>query len=498
MDYEAQYELQQTLKKFYKSMGLFGKICFPTALKADIPPFHTEVYKNLQNPKVPRVLVAAPRGTAKSTVSSLILPLWRAAFKPQDEDLFIVIISESQTQSINFLSRIKYHLENSSTYRRLFGDMGPSTAKRWTGNDIILANGTRIIAVGTGQRVRGFIEGDTRPNLIIVDDFESELNAATPEARAKNRKWMTEAVIPLLSDDGRIVMIGTVISEDCFLYWAKESPAWKVLWYSIINEDGDSIWESRFPMSRIDQIKAEFEGVGNLNGFFQEYMNEAQAPDNAPFKPEYIKLHHYSHERINGQSCLVRTIDGQKEIIPVELYSGIDPASSLNARSDFFVIATIAVDSDGNKYIVDLFRDKINPAMQPETIIETFKKYRPKRMKVETTGYQEALRQAVRKQMLEQNLYIPGLEKGIKPRSKKSERLISLVPMLAKGEFYFRPKDLPAQQEFLSYPKGKHDDIMDAIYYALDGHKPCRIPRNEFDPKAEQKNYTSVLDWLTM
>jgi len=498
MDYEAKYELGQTLKKFYKSMGLFGKICFPTALKAEIPPFHTEVYKNLQNPKVPRVLVAAPRGTAKSTVSSLILPLWRTAFKPEDEDLFIVIISESQTQSINFLSRIKYHLENSDTYRRLFGDMGPSTAKRWTGNDIVLSNGTRIIAVGTGQRVRGFIEGDTRPNLIIVDDFESELNAATPEARAKNRKWMTEAVIPSLSDDGRIVMIGTVISEDCFLYWAKESPAWKVLWYSIINDDGSSIWPSRFPMTRIDNIKAEFEGVGNLNGFFQEYMNEAQAPDNAPFKPEYVKLHHYSHERIQGQSCLVRTIDGTKEILPVELYSGIDPASSLTARSDFFVIATIAVDADGNKYIVDIFRDKINPALQPDTIIDIFKKFRPKRMKVETTGYQEALRQQVRKTMLEQNLYIPGLEKGIKPRNKKSERLISLVPMLAKGEFYFRPKDLPAQQEFLSYPKGKHDDVMDAIYYALDGHKPCRVPKADFDPNAVQKKSRTVLDWLTM
>ena len=50
--------------------------------------------------------------------------------------------------------------------------MGPNTAKRWTNNDIVLANGTRIIAVGTGQRVRGFIEGDTRPNLIIVDDYD--------------------------------------------------------------------------------------------------------------------------------------------------------------------------------------------------------------------------------------------------------------------------------------------------------------------------------------
>ena len=498
MDYEARYELQQTLKKLYKSMGLFGKICFPTALKAEIPPFHSEVYRNLQNQKVPRVLIAAPRGTAKSTVSSLILPLWRTAFKPDDEDLFIVIISESQTQSINFLSRIKYHLENSNTFKRLFGDMGSGTAKRWTGNDIVLANGTRIIAVGTGQRVRGFIEGDTRPNLIIVDDFESELNAATPEARAKNRKWMTEAVIPSLSDDGRIVMIGTVISEDCFLYWAKESPAWEVLWYSIINDDGDSIWPERFPMSRIDQIKAEFESVGNLNGFFQEYMNEAQAPDNAPFKPEYIRLHHYDYERINGQNCLTRVIDGEKSIIPVELYSGIDPASTLTARSDYFVIATIGVDADNNKYIVDIFRQKINPALQPDKIIDTYKKYKPKRMKVETTGYQEALRQAVRKNMLEQNLYIPGLEKGVKPRSKKSERLISLVPMLAKGEFFFRPKDLAAQQEFLSYPKGKHDDIMDAIWTALEGYKPCRISAEDFNPEFIEKKQRRVLDWLTM
>tara|TARA_R110000822_G_scaffold75287_5_gene181075 strand:- start:4131 stop:5627 length:1497 start_codon:yes stop_codon:yes gene_type:complete len=498
MDYEAKYELQQTLKKFHKSMGLFGKICFPTALKAEIPPFHTEVYKNLQNNSVPRVLIAAPRGTAKSTVSSLILPLWRAAFKPQDEDLFIVIISESQTQSINFLSRIKYHLENSSTFRRLFGDMGPSTAKRWAGNDIVLANGTRIIAVGTGQRVRGFIEGDTRPNLIIIDDFESELNAATAEARAKNRKWMTEAVIPSLSDDGRIVMIGTVISEDCFLYWAKESPAWKVLWYSIVNDDGSSIWPERFPMKRIEGIKAEFEGVGNLNGFFQEYMNEAQSPDNAPFKPEYIKLHHYLFERIDGQGCLVRTIGGEKEIVPVELYSGIDPASTLTARSDFFVIATIAVDSEGNKYIVDIFREKINPALQPDAIIDIYKKFKPKRMRIETTGYQEALRQTVRKTMMEQNLYISGLEKGIKPRNKKSERLISLVPMLAKGEFYFRPKDLAAQQEFLSYPKGKHDDVLDAIFYALDGHYPCRVKREGFENVPIKTHRAKVLDWLTM
>jgi predicted phage terminase large subunit-like protein len=419
------------------------------------------------------------------------------AFKRSDEDLFIVIISESQAQSINFLSRIKYHLTHSDNFRKTFGDMGPNTASRWTHTDVVLANGTRIIAVGTGQRVRGFIEGDTRPNLIVVDDFESELNAFTPEARAKNRKWMTEAVIPSLSDDGKICMIGTVISEDCFLYWAKESETWRVLWYSIWDDEEKSIWPERFPKSRILGIKKEFESVGNLNGFYQEYMNIAQSPDNAPFKPEWIQLHHYDYERVNGQNCLVREVGDEKKIIPVDVYCGVDPASSLSARADFFVVATIGVDHDNNKYIIDIYRNRISPAEQPKILIDAYKKYRPRRMKVETVGYQEALRVAVRDLMREENLYIPGLESGVKPRNSKSERLMSLVPLFAKKQFYFRPQDIEPQQEFLSYPKGKHDDVMDAVWTALDGHKPCR--RKEFDDSVEEKSLVKkAFDWMTM
>jgi|TARA_R100001530_G_scaffold134522_1_gene109551 predicted phage terminase large subunit-like protein len=499
VDYEERYENIQVLKKFRENIGLFGKLCFPTALNKQTPSFHSEIYKTIRNKENDRILIAAPRSTAKSTVCSLILPLWRAAFKPNDEDLFIVIVSESQSQSINFLSRIKYHLDTSSIYSQMFGDMGSNTAKRWTNNDIVLANGTRMVAVGTGQRVRGFIEGDTRPNLIIIDDFESELNAFTPEARAKNRKWITEAVIPSLSDDGQIVMIGTVISEDCFLNWAKGSDAWKTLWYTIWNDDEESIWEERFPKERIFKIKSEYESVGNLNGFYQEYMNIAQAPESAPFKPEFIKLHHYDYECIDGQNCLVKETGGEKEIKPVEIYAGVDPASSLSLRADYFVIAVMAVDYDNNKYIVDIYRRKITPAEQPDEIIKIYKRYHPKKMKIETVAYQEALRSAVRKQMLDEGIYIPGLESGVKPRNRKSERLLSLVPLLAKGEFFFRPQDITAQQEFLSYPKGKHDDIMDAIWTALDKHSPCRI--TDMKKPVNGNNYYDdykYLDWMTM
>jgi len=497
MDYEEQYSQMQALKKLRNNMALFGRHCFPTALRKSTPPFHKDVYSYLANDDKRRVLIAAPRGTAKSTVTTLIFPLWRVAFKKTDEDLFIVIISESQTQSINFLSRIKYHLTHSDKFTDIFGDLGPNTAKRWTNNDIVLANGARLIAVGTGQRVRGFIEGDTRPNLIIVDDFESELNAFTPEARAKNRKWVTEAVIPSLSDEGKIAMIGTVISEDCFLYWAKDSPAWHVLWYSIWDENEESIWPERFPKSRINDIKKEFASVGNLNGFYQEYMNIAQSPDMAPFKPEWIKMHHYDFKRINGQNCLVKEKGDEEEIKPIEVYCGVDPASSLASTADFFVVTTIGIDYDNNKYIIDIFRDRISPAEQPQKLIEVFKKYRPRRMMIETVGYQEALRTAVRELMFKESLYIPGLEKGVKPRTRKSERLLSLVPLFAKGTFYFRPQDNIAQQEFLSYPRGKHDDVMDSIWTALYGAKPSR--KKEWEKIDENSlNQKKKLDWMTL
>ena len=100
--------------------------------------------------------------------------------------------------------------------------------------------------------------------------------------------------------------------------------------------------------------------------------------------------------------------------------------------------------------------------------------------------------------MREEEIYIPGLESGVKPRNSKSERLLSLVPLFAKGTFYFKPEHMIAQQEFLSYPKGKHDDIMDAIWTALDRAKPCRVHEFEKKSKEEWRNKKKTLDWMTM
>jgi len=494
--FEEEYEQRKLYQKLYNNMALFGRYCLGTATKLATPPFHSEIYDNLRSDD-DRTLIAAPRGSSKSTLVSLVYPLWRIAFKKSNEELFIVIISESQTQSENFLARIKHHLMNSQVFIDLFGENGPGNARRWTNTDIVLKNGIRIIAVGTGQRVRGYIEGDTRPNLIIMDDIESEKNANTREARKKNRDWILDAVIPSGSDDVKVVYIGTVISEDCFLYWARRSGMWKTLWYQIINDEGESLWVEKFPLKRIRKIRKEFELNGNPNGFYQEYMNQAQNPDEAPFKPEWMETHQFDYEYIEGQSCMVRYRGEEKIVKPVNVYGGVDVASSLSSTADYFVIQSIGIDFEGVKYDIETFRGRISTDKQPHHIISRFKKYHHNKMKIETVAYQEALRVAVRELCREQGIHIPGIESGIKPRNSKSERLLSLVPMFARGQFKWRGDNLEGPAEFVSYPKGKNDDIMDAVWIALQNSRPCKH-ENIVAKGKKFKKVKKVLDWMTI
>lgn len=132
-------------ERFKKSMPYMATTLLGSAVPQTIPEFHKQIYLKLHDRKLTQVLETAPRGTAKSTVVSIIFPIWRVLTKRKDEDVFILIISESQAQSINFLNRIKYHLGKSHLMKRIYGDYGEATAKRWRDDDVILHDGTQAI-----------------------------------------------------------------------------------------------------------------------------------------------------------------------------------------------------------------------------------------------------------------------------------------------------------------------------------------------------------------
>ena len=178
-----------------------------------------------------RSAVAAPRGHAKSTVMSLQNVLHAALYGYKR---YILLVSDTEAQAVSFLDAIKNELE---TNARLLRDFGEQPGKTWKTSSIVLANGCRIDAVGSGQKLRGRRNYERRPDLILCDDIENDEGVRTAEQRQKTADWFWKAVCK--SGDGYtdILVIGTILHHDSLLANLLENPGFQSRKYRAVLSD---------------------------------------------------------------------------------------------------------------------------------------------------------------------------------------------------------------------------------------------------------------------
>lgn len=486
---------QEVLSLAAGSIEQFGKLFMPKIFFANTPDFHREIYSDLEDDDLKRVGIIAPRGHSKSTLTSVLFPLWRTLFNPQGEDLLIIIISEAQSQSINFLNVIKHNLAQNSRVLHYFGDL---TGGKWSEDEVVTSNGVRIVAKGTGQRIRGAISGResiTRPNIIILDDFESETNSLTPEAIDKNKKWITRAVEPSMADDGRIIAIGTIISERAYLSAIRKDESWKTRFYQAIM-NGEPLWSERFPMKRLNKIKDSYEARGEGAAFWQEYMNTPIDMDSQCFRESYFQEYEHEFQILDGiQPALIK--DG--ETIPLHVTVGTDLAISTSHAADFTVILAMGQAEDGRKFVLgyERFKDQ-NVQNIIDKMFSVCTRYCAAQINIETVQFQQAVANAFRQEMTNRGKYIGIIE--TKPRTSKDSRIRAMQPMYFRKQVYHREGMKDLEQELLSFPNGAHDDILDALHMADSISHPADSA--EDIKRVMQKNYYDNIDegrtWLTL
>lgn len=144
----------------------------------------------------------------------------------------------------------------------------------------------------------------------------------------------------------------------------------------------------------------------------------------------------------------------------MEYVAACDPATS--KTGDYFVIAVLGkLPTDPKVYLVDLICERGVPVLQQVELLErTQNRYNPKRFVVETVAYQDSLRQLVERR-------IPHIL-GIKPESDKVIRAMQLSACWQNKNFIIgvdlNRKNI--ENQFLGFPSGEHDDIVDACAYA--------------------------------
>ena len=209
-----------------------------------------------------QLALVLPRDHAKSTLAATAV-LHKFLFATKDRPEFICWVGEAQDQAIDNVRWVQNHIEINPAIHYYFGDL---QGAKWTKTDFSTKNGCRMIAKGTSQRLRGKKELSTRYTGIILDDFESEGNTKTAEARLSIKNWVTAAVYPAIDFDknGFLWCNGTIVHWDSFLNNVVTNDrearknnndfAWKVVTYKAI-EEGKPIWESRWSMKKLEQRK---------------------------------------------------------------------------------------------------------------------------------------------------------------------------------------------------------------------------------------------------
>ena len=504
---------QSYLRRMYVDPFFFAKILFGDAgdpmhhhIRTKTPEFHKIIVdKLLTMDPGDKLAVVAPRGHAKTTLCSLIYPLHRILF---GEEHFVLLISESETQSKYLLETIGDEIEYNPILKYFFGDrMGTIWGKEEKqiigGFDEFgkVTNKCKILIRGTGQKVRGLKYGAYRPTLTIIDDGEGEANTVTELQRDKFRRWLNGAVIPG-SADAKLIFVGTIIDDDSYLNriagarsWDRNGKhkvkGWDTMFFQSVTQNTEPgkfsssgleildkkgvpevLWKEHRSYAWLMAEKDRLVSEGDASYFFQEYQNIPMDDSFRVFKKEHIQYYTGMYLEQDGLQFLMKTTGGMKKQIPINVFMGIDPASSENVKADYSVIMIIGVDDEFNIYVLDMFRGQVAPFDCGQKIFEYADMYKPKLVNIEETGH-FMLRDYVYKVSKETGRFLNIMPK--KAIKAKYYRIKEMQPYFASQAVFMKDSHFELEQELLAFKEHGtfKKDTLDALRWSMDDmYKP--------------------------
>ncbi len=457
-----------------------------------------------------RLVVAAPRGYAKSAIFATLLPLLDICFR---RERFIVLLSATQKQASGRLRVLREELRSN----RLLGALFPHVA-RITENNVrsLVVGGVRVAAFGAGCEIRGIGHGTARPTKIVLDDVEDSTRVYSSLYREAIQTWYREVVEPLGDGATHIEAIGTVLHRESLLTMLAASPhceariyraieAWSARsdlwaqWMSVMTcpEEPDRLEHARGFLERHAEemlsgtsvLWPEKESYPDLMeqlvvlgrpAFFKEKQNEPLAGEGCFFIPEMWRRFSVGADGRLAEDSAARQawasgteVESAAEGARVELHELVvvgflDPSLG---KGDWAAIATVGRSARGVLYVLDVWLERCPPTAQVTRVVELHRRWRFALFGVEAVGFQSLLHDALRGAVEDRpcGFAAPRLEvRSVRQTLPKEQRIAALEPLIAGGWLRFAhglPEELFAQAR--AFPNGRHDDALDALAGAV-------------------------------
>jgi len=429
----------------------FFHIYFSHYVKYETAHFQKEIFELTENELIKQLVIVAFRGSAKSTIMSLSYPIW--AMLGKLEKKFITIVSLTQSQARLILSNIKEEFEKN---KLLVQDFGPfvTSDDEWRWNSLVVSQfQARIMAFSANESIRGYRHLANRPDLIICDDIEDLNSVKTQEGRDKTFRWLTGDLIPMGSQDTKVVVIGNLLHEDSVIMRLKSQIGDKYKnsvfkSYPLINEIGDVLWSAKYKTPEI--LESERTKIGDI-AWKREYLLTIVPDNDVVVRHDWIQYYDELPKLINNGFRFVIT--------------SVDLAISEKTSADYTAMVSAYVFGYQDKIKIYILPYPVNQRIDFPKTVEVIKSLHQSqrndnltsRILIEEVGYQSALSQQLEKE----GITVTGVK--ITGQDKRA-RLSQTTSWIKSGKILFPKKGAEILiNQLIGFGAEKHDDLVDAF-----------------------------------
>jgi predicted phage terminase large subunit-like protein len=410
-------------------------------------PVHDDLAKFLKYGTSKQKLILLPRNHLKSAI---VTQAWTIQQVLTNPNLRVLISCNTWENSRKFLGAIQKYLVL-SPLNIFYGDF---VSPHWNQDECTIRQRKQIL-VAPSWATTGTEKQQTSQHydLIVHDDLVDEENSRTPELREKTKQVYRNSW-DLLEPGGRMVVMGTRKHQDDLYSEILDQPGWDQMVRQCYTDHTRTsvLFPEKFTLESLDNLRK----IKGSYFFAAEYLNNPIDEEAADFKADWIKTYAAGTPH------------------PSTLYLTCDPALSLSRDADYTAMVVAGQFADKRIRVVDYIHRRMVPSDLVDAIFELVQKWGLHRVGIETFAFQKTLKYEIQRQQRERGIFFSIDELGKRhtgrgePILSKEARIRRLQPYFEQGLVEIRSDMQALKDELLAFPRGKHDDLIDAFSYQLD------------------------------
>lgn len=277
-DFTSQTDIDRKRKKLEADPVLWIKYFFPKYARYEFAPFHINAIKRVIEHDEWYEVLSWSRELAKSTVAMFICMYLGLTKRKR----FFVLASATIDSAKRLLAPYKINFESNPRIRQFYGSQ--ITLGQWTDSEFTAKCGAKFIALGAGSAPRGARNEEIRPDVIYLDDYDTDEDCRNPETLKKKWDWFEASLYPTrsISQPTLILWCGNIIAKDCCIKRAgAKAKHWDIV--NIRDKNGNSTWPAKNTEQQIDIVLSNISTKSAQAEYFNNPVSEGSIFKHLPF-----------------------------------------------------------------------------------------------------------------------------------------------------------------------------------------------------------------------